>query len=202
MKGASLTRDMLLEAIAYWHELDLHLSSTGIIKYQDKEEVQSNQDDATKLSESQRGKNDGTYECATENISSLNMSNAIDVHPSDKTIVFSGKANRCRRLHDKKSDMDKHELGAPASSSYRSNLFTELQSRIDNIELADEWDANQEAENGSDSESDLCEVIEDDDPSSIATKKAMPMALDAGSLFAELKSTIVFGTSEGDVFGD
>ena len=175
----------------------MHLSSTGIIKYHEEEEDdQSNQDDATKISESRRSKNDGTYECATENISLLKISNVIDAHPSDKTIVFSGKASR-RRLHDKKGDRDKHELDAPASlSSCRSNLFTELQSRIDNIELADEWDANQEAEDGSDSE-----VIEDGDPSS-ATNKAMPMGLNGGSLLAELKSTIAVGASEGAFFGD
>ena len=191
------SRDMLQEAIAYWHELDLHLSSTGIIKYHEEEDdVRSNQDDATKISESRRGKNDGTYECATENISLANISNGIDAHPSDKTIIFSGKASR-RRLHDKKVDRDKHELDAPASlSSYRSNLFTELQSRIDNIELADEWDANQEAEDGSDSE-----VIEGGDLSS-ATNKAMPMGLNGGSLLAELKSTIAVGSSEGAFFGD
>jgi hypothetical protein len=187
---------MLQEAIAYWHELDLHLSSTGIIKYHEADDdVQSNQDDTANISESQRSKNDGTYECATENISLLNISNVIDAHPSDKTIVFSGKASR-RRLHDEKGDRDKHELDAPASSSsHRSNLFTELQSRIDNIELADEWDANQEAEDGSDSD------IEDGDPRS-ATNKAMPMGLNGGSLLAELKSTIAVGASEGAFFGD
>ena len=190
------TRDMLQEAIAYWHELDLHLSSTGIIKYHEEDDdVQSNQDDATKISESKRSKYDGTYECATENISLLNISNVIDAHPSDKTIVFSGKASR-RRLHDKKGDRDKHELDAPASlSSYRSNLFTELHSRIGNIELADEWDANQEAEDGSDSD------IEDGDPRS-ATNKAMPMGLNGGSLLAELKRTIAVGASEDAFFGD
>ena len=174
----------------------MHLSSTGIIKYHEEDDdVQSNQDDATKISESQRSKYDGTYECATENISLLNISNVIDAHPSDKTIVFSGKASR-RRLHDKKGDRDKHELDAPASlSSYRSNLFTELHSRIGNIELADEWDANQEAEDGSDSD------IEDGDPRS-ATNKAMPMGLNGGSLLAELKRTIAVGASEDAFFGD
>ena len=196
------TRDMLLEAIAYWHELDLHLSSTGTITYEEKEDHRSIQNDVDQHAEHQKGKNDGTFECASEELSSKTISNAISTHPTDKTIIFSGRASR-RRLHDKKREKDNQEVGAPSSSSYRNNLFTELQSRIDMIELADEWDVHQEREGGSDAElddDDHQEGANGDDETKAPMRKAMPLVLDSSSLFTELKeSTIAVASGEDEV---
>jgi len=192
----------------------LHLSSTGIIKYEDKEDYRSNHGDAAQCSESQRDKNDGTFECASKQMRPHKISTAVESYPADKVLVFSGKSNQ-RRLHTKKRGEGEQEcvLGSPSSFSYRNNLFTELQSRIDGIELADEWDANQERNGGSDVESDddTHQGVNEDDDSGAPFRKAMPQAmplvLDGGSLFAELtKSTIAFAASEGEgeevVLGD
>lgn len=187
------TRDMLLEAIAYWHELDSHLASTGTIKYEDEEDFCLNQYDKAQGAEYQRSKNDGTFECANEQVSSQKISNgAIAAHPTDKTIVFSGKANR-RRLRDKKSGKDGQDSNAPQSSSYRNNLFTELQSRIDMIELADEWDAHQEREDRSDTErdEDVPQGVNEDDEIRTSVRRAMPLVLGGGSLLEELKESTV-----------
>ena len=199
------TRDMLLEAIAYWHELDLHLASTGTIKYEDEEDSCLNQDDkAQGTQEYQRSKNDdGTFESATEQISSQKISNAIAAHPTDKTIVFSGRANR-RRLRDEKNDKHDQESNAPYSSSCRNNLFTELQSRIDMIELADEWDAHQEErEDGSDTEGDddgSQGVNNEDDKIRTSMRRAMPLVLSGVALLEELKeSTVAVVESENEV---
>ena len=198
------TRDMLLEAIAYWHELDLHLASTGTIKYEDEEDFCLNQDDkAQGTQEYQWSKNTGTFESAAEQISSKKNSNAIALHPADKTIVFSGRANR-RRLRDEKSDKHDQESNAPSSSSCRNNLFTELQSRIDMIELADEWDAHQERENGSDTEGDDDDGSQgannEDDKIRTSTRRAMPLVLGGVALLEELKeSTVAVAESENEV---
>ena len=199
------SRDMLLEAIAYWHELDLHLASTGTITYEDEEDLCLNQDDKAQGTEYQRSKNDGTFEYATstEQMSSQKISNAIAAHPTDKTIVFSGRANR-RRLRDEKSGKDGQDFNAPSSSSYRNNLFTELQSRIEMIELADEWDAHQERKGGSDTEGveDVPHDVNEDDEFEFRTsmRRAMPLVLGGGSLLEELKeSTVAVAESENEV---
>ena len=196
------TRDMLLEAIAYWHELDLHLASTGTITYEDEEDLCLNQHDKAQGTEYQRSKNDGTFECANEQVSSQKISNAIAAHPTDKTIVFSGRANR--RLRDEKSGKDGQDFNAPSPSLYRNNLFTELQSRIEMIELADEWDAHQEREGGSDTEgdNDVTQGVNEDDEFEFRTsmRRAMPLVLGGGSLLEELKeSTVVVAESENEV---
>ena len=189
------TRDMLLEAVAYWHELDLYLTSNGYVKSRREDQEKHVKQDDSGEDMRRRSNTTGTYEVGADKAYLQNVSN-IDPHPEGRTVIFSGKASRrrpeMRERHPQLQDIP-----------HRTDLFSELQNRINSIELADEWDAYPDEESSIDSDSDCLQDSVNKDHHSGATK-ALPFAIAgaSGSLFEELKSTIRNACGDEMVLGD